>query len=48
LLGLSDRGRIEPGLRADLFLLHHKDERLLAHEVVGNPVESVICGGVVI
>jgi imidazolonepropionase len=47
-LGLKDRGRIEPGLRADLILLHHKDERLLAHEVGGNPVERVICGGVLV
>jgi len=44
-LGLADRGRIEPGLRADLILLHHKDERLLAYELGGNPVELVICGG---
>lgn len=48
MLGLNDRGRIEPGLRADLFLLHHKDERLLAHEIGGNPVERVICGGAVV
>lgn len=47
-LGLKDRGRIEPGLRADLILLHHKDERLLAHEVGGNPVERVICGGALV
>lgn len=45
-LGLKDRGRIEPGLRADLILLHHRDERLLAYEVGGNPVDRVICGGV--
>ncbi|HND62209.1 MAG TPA: imidazolonepropionase [Opitutaceae bacterium] len=44
-LGLSDRGRIEAGLRADLILLHHKDERQLAYELGGNPVELVICGG---
>ncbi|MEI7551950.1 MAG: imidazolonepropionase [Verrucomicrobiota bacterium] len=44
-LGLSDRGRIEPGLRADLLLLHHKDERQLAYELGGNPVALVICGG---
>jgi len=47
-LGLKDRGRIEPGLRADLILLHHKDERLLAYEVGGNPVDRVICNGVVV
>jgi len=44
-LGLNDRGAIEPGLRADLILLRHRDERLLAHEVGGNPVELVISGG---
>jgi imidazolonepropionase len=44
-LGFNDRGRIEPGLRADLILLHHKDERQLAYEVGGNPVDIVICGG---
>jgi imidazolonepropionase len=48
LLGFSDRGHIAPGLRADLLLLRHHDERLLAYEVGSNPVESVICGGKVI
>ena len=47
LLGLNDRGRIEPGLRADLILLRHKDERQLAYELGGNPVDTVICGGTV-
>lgn len=46
LLGFSDRGTIEVGKRADLVLLHHKDERQLAHELGGNPVDLVICGGV--
>jgi len=45
LLGLHDRGTIEVGQRADLALLVHRDERALAHEVGGNPVEWVICGG---
>lgn len=45
LLGFSDRGSIEPGKRADLVLLHHKDERQLAYELGGNPVDLVICGG---
>ena len=45
-LGLNDRGRIEAGTRADLILLHHKDERQLAYELGGNPVDVVICGGV--
>jgi imidazolonepropionase len=44
-LGLSDRGTIEPGQRADLILLRHRDERLLGHELGGNPVEWVISGG---
>ena len=44
-LGLTDRGAIEPGLRADLILLRHRDERLLAHEFGGNPVDCVISGG---
>jgi imidazolonepropionase len=45
LLGLSDRGTIAQGQRADLILLHHHDERALAHDVGGNPVEYVICEG---
>ena len=44
-LGLKDRGTLAPGQRADLILLHHKDERLLAYELGGNPVDKVICGG---
>lgn len=46
LLGLTDRGTIEPGQRADLILLHHKDERQLAYELGGNPIDVVICGSV--
>jgi imidazolonepropionase len=45
LLGLTDRGTIEIGKRADLILLHHTDERMLAYEVGGNPVDLVVCGG---
>jgi len=48
LLGFADRGRIAPGLRADLVLLRHRDERMLAYEIGGNPVDLVICGGRVI
>lgn len=44
-LGLTDRGVIEPGRRADLLLLRHQDERALAHEVGENPVDRVICAG---
>lgn len=45
LLGFTDRGSIEPGKRADLVLLHHRDERHLAYELGGNPVDLVVCGG---
>lgn len=44
-LGLTDRGTIEPGRRADLLLLRHLDERQLAHEVSDHPILRVICGG---
>ncbi len=45
LLGFTDRGVIAPGLRADLVLLRHTDERQLAHEYGDNPVHRVICAG---
>jgi imidazolonepropionase len=45
LLGLGDRGTIAAGQRADLILLRHHDERMLAYELGDNPVEWVICGG---
>ncbi len=45
LLGLADRGRVAPGLRADLILLRHRDERLLGYELGGNPVDVVISAG---
>lgn len=48
LLGFDDRGFIAPGARADLILLRHTDERALAHEVGGNPVDVVVCGGEVV
>ncbi|MDD3179650.1 MAG: imidazolonepropionase [Opitutaceae bacterium] len=44
-LGLTDRGTIEAGQRADLIILRHRDERLLAYEYGGNPVDVVIAGG---
>jgi hypothetical protein len=37
LLGYHDRGTIEVGKRADLIMLQHKDERLLAHRVRRQP-----------
>jgi imidazolonepropionase len=45
LLGYSDRGTIAVGQRADLILLRHKDERALAYEFGGNPVDLVIAAG---
>lgn len=45
LLGLDDRGVIAPGARADLIMLKHRDERMLAYEFGGNPVDLVVCGG---
>jgi len=48
LLGFSDRGTIAPGQRADLVLLRHRDERMLAYELGGNPVDVAICGGKVV
>lgn len=46
LLGLENRGVIEPGMRADLVLLRHTDERQLGYEFGGNPVDSVWCAGI--
>lgn len=48
LLGFHDRGVIAPGKRADLILLRHRDERQLAYQFGGNPVEVVICQGEII
>jgi imidazolonepropionase len=45
LLGLEDRGRIEPGLRADILLLRHRDERQLGYEFGGSHALVVVCGG---
>jgi imidazolonepropionase len=45
LLGYRDRGRVATGTRADLILLRHTDERMLAYELGGNPVRQVIVGG---
>jgi imidazolonepropionase len=45
LLGLPDHGSITAGKRADLILLRHRDERLLALEFGGDPVEFVMVGG---
>ena len=48
LLGLRDRGTIAPGLRADLVLLRHRDERMLAYELGDDPVDLVVCGGKIV
>ncbi len=45
LLGLRDRGTIAPGQRADLVLLRHRDERMLAYELGDNPVDLVVNAG---
>lgn len=45
-LGLGDRGVVAPGMRADLVLVRHTDERGIAFEFGGNAVERVWCGGV--
>ncbi len=47
-LGLRDRGAVEAGMRADLVLLRHTDERMLAYELGGDPVDMVLCGGAVV
>lgn len=44
-LGLSDRGRIEVGQRADLILLDETDVRTLAFEFGGHAIRQVICNG---
>ncbi|GAB5495441.1 MAG: imidazolonepropionase [Phycisphaerales bacterium] len=45
LLGLSDRGSIEPGRRADLVLLDMADECELAFEMGSNPVAAAWVSG---
>jgi imidazolonepropionase len=44
-LGLSDRGAIVEGQRADLLLLRHTDERMVAFEYGDDPIEMVLLGG---
>ncbi len=48
LLGLTDRAILAPGKRADCILLRHTDERGLAYEFGGNPVDLVVCGGEIV
>ena len=47
-LELNDRGALAVGQRADVLVLRHKDERTLAYEIGGNPVDTVICAGQVV
>lgn len=49
LLGISDtHGRIAEGMSANLILLRHSDERMLAYEFGMNPVMHVIASGYVL
>ncbi len=45
LLGLADRGRLAPGMAADLVILRHTDERQLGYEFGGRHVDAVYVGG---
>jgi imidazolonepropionase len=48
-IGLGERvGSLEPGKQADLLLLSADDYRLLAYQIGGNLVETVIKGGEVV
>ena len=44
-LGLADRGRIAPGLRADVVLLDAPDWRHLAYHLAGDVVHTVVLAG---
>lgn len=48
LLGLPDRGQLIPGQRADLIMLRHADERMLAYEFGVDPVEAVMIAGALV
>lgn len=47
-LGFDDRGRIDPGCRADLLLLDAADPRVLAYEIGPPNWRAVICNGRVV
>ena len=44
-LGLGDRGRLAPGMRADVVLLDAPDWRHLAYHLAGDVVHTVVQGG---
>ena len=44
-LGLSDTGRLEPGLRADFLVLEAPDWRSLVYTLGANPVRQVWVDG---
>jgi imidazolonepropionase len=44
-LGLTDRGRLEPGLKADVVLLDAPDWRHLAYHLAGDVVHTVVREG---
>jgi imidazolonepropionase len=44
-LGVSDAGRIEPGLPADFLVLQGADWRELVYTLGSNPVREVWIGG---
>ncbi len=47
-LGLPDRGRLAPGLRADVVLVGAPDWRHLAYHLAGDVVHTVLSGGSVV
>lgn len=48
LLGDQRWSCLRPGEFADVVLLHHTDERQLAYEFGGNPVDIVVCRGEIV
>lgn len=46
MLGLEDHGSLTPNAQADAILLHHTNERELAHTFGANPVDRVWVAGV--
>ena len=48
LLGMGDRGTLEPGACADLIMLRHRDERQIGHEFGGAHADLVVIGGEIV